>query len=172
MLLEKIKRPISQSNYINIIKANFEEVIYSKNHLNKDLIKINFKNVDRLESASKPIKIKPLVSYIININLSTSNTIISVTDKKGNLKGYYTSGTLGFRGSQKTKKYTLITLLKNFLYNFNYINNKSVVVNFKGIVKDQKLFIKKLKEKVSIKAIIYNNSLPHNGCRPKKIRRK
>ena len=32
--------------------------------------------------------------------------------------------------------------------------------------------IKKLKEKLFIKAIIYNNLLPHNGCRPKKIRRK
>ena len=172
MLLEQIKRPVNQSSYLDVIKANSEKMVYSRNHLNKDVIKVNFKDADKLESNSKPIKIKPLVSYIININLSTSNTIISITDKKGNLKGYYTSGTLGFKGSQKTKKYTLITLLKNFLYNFNYINNKSVVINFRGIVKDQKLFIKKLKEKVSIKAIIYNNSLPHNGCRPKKIRRK
>ena len=172
MLLKKIKRPINHSNIIGVMEANSEEVIYSNSHLNRNLIKVDFKDANKSEFLSKNVKVKPLVSYIININLSTSNTIISITDKQGNLKGYYTSGTLGFKGSQKTKKYTLITILKNFLYNFNYINNKSVIINFKGVIKDQKLFIKKLKEKVSIKAITYKNSLPHNGCRPKKIRRK
>lgn len=114
---------------------------------------------------------KPLISYIININVSNSNTIISINDKNGKLKGYLTSGILGFKGSQKTKKYTLISILKNFNYKFNFLNNKSVLINFKGITKDQKLFIKKLKEKVSIKAIIYTNLLPHNGCRPKKMKK-
>ena len=114
---------------------------------------------------------KPLISYVININVSNSNTVISINGKNGELKGYLTAGTLGFKGSQKTKKYTLISILKNFSYKFNFLNNKSVLINFKGITKDQKLFIKKLKEKVSIKAIIYTNLLPHNGCRPKKIKK-
>jgi len=173
MLLKKIKRPIDHSNSITNIKANSKKIIYLKNQLNKNLIKIDFKkDFNQSKSCYTPIKIKPLVSYIININLSRSNIILSITDKQGDLKGYYTSGILGFKGSQKTKKYTLITLLKNFLYNFNYVTNKSVIINFKGVIKDQKLFIKKLKEKVFIKAITYNNLLPHNGCRPKKIRRK
>ena len=114
---------------------------------------------------------KPLISYIININISNNNTIISINDKNGKLKGYLTAGNLGFKGSQKTKKYTLISILKNFNYKYNFLNNKSVLINFKGITKDQKLFIKKLKEKVSIKAIIYTNLLPHNGCRAKKLKK-
>ena len=133
------------------------------------LLRVGYKSIKPDENTRKT---KPLISYIININISNSNTIISIVDKNGEMKGYYTSGTLGFKGSQKTKKYTIITLLKNFIYNFNFLNNKSVLINFKGITKDQKLFVKKLKEKVSIRAINYNNLLPHNGCRPKKIRRK
>lgn len=133
------------------------------------LLRVGYKLMKQDENTKKS---KPLVSYVININISNSNTIISIADKNGDMKGYYTSGTLGFKGSQKTKKYTIITLLKNFIYNFNFLNNKSVLINFKGITKDQKIFVRKLKEKVSIKAINYDNLLPHNGCRPKKIRRK
>jgi len=114
---------------------------------------------------------KPLISYIINVNASNSNTTITITEKNGGLKGYFTAGVLGFKGSQKTKKYTLITILKQFSYKFNFLNNKTVLLKFKGITKDQKLFVRKLKEKVSIKSIHYNNLLPHNGCRPKKLKR-
>ena len=151
---------IDITEFINLKKNIKSLKIYYNTKLNST---INY---------NKSEKNKPLISYIININISKSNTIISVVNKKGDLKGYYTAGTLGFKGSQKVKKYTIITILKNFLYNFNFINNKSVLINFKGITRDQNLFIKKLKEKVSIKAIHYNNLIPHNGCRPKKLRRK
>jgi len=174
MLLKNVKAPAEVSNRLNEKKSRLETTFYIKKLQNNNILKINFKYInDSISNLSNAdTKIKPLISYIINVNLSKSNTIISILDKGGNLKGYYTSGILGFKGSQKTKKYTIITMLKNFLYNFNFINNKSVLVNFKGVTKDQNLFIKKLKEKVSIKAINYDNLLPHNGCRPKKIKRK
>jgi small subunit ribosomal protein S11 len=174
MLLKNVKAPAEVSNRLNEKKSRLETTFYVKKLQNNNILKINFKyiNDSTFNLSNTDTKIKPLISYIINVNLSKSNTIISILDKEGNLKGYYTSGVLGFKGSQKTKKYTIITMLKNFLYNFNFINNKSVLVNFKGVTKDQNLFIKKLKEKVSIKAINYDNLLPHNGCRPKKIRRK
>jgi len=174
MLLKNVKAPVEVSNRLNEKKSRLETTFYVKKLQNNNILKINFKYInDSMSNLSDTdTKMKPLISYVINVNLSNSNTIISILDKRGNLKGYYTSGILGFKGSQKTKKYTIITMLKNFLYNFNFINNKSVLVNFKGVTKDQNLFIKKLKEKVSIKAINYDNLLPHNGCRPKKIRRK
>jgi ribosomal protein S11 len=117
-------------------------------------------------------KIKPLIFYTINIYLSSSNINFNITDRTGNLKLYYTAGLLGFKGSQKTKKFTLISILKKILSRITFLKNKSVLLRFKGIKNNQKLIIKKLKEKVLIKAIIYHNLLPHNGCRPKKIRRK
>jgi len=134
----------------------------------QNLFNINYVNLTKKDTSSED---KPLISYVININVSNSNITMSINDKNGKLKGYFTAGTLGFKGSQKTKKYTLITILKNFNYKFNFLNNKSVLINFKGVTKDQKLFIKKLKEKVSVKAINYTNLLPHNGCRPRKMKR-
>ena len=109
---------------------------------------------------------------VFGINFPNKIGLAAGFDKNGNLISYYTASKLGFKGSQKTKKYTLITILKNFIYNLNYLNNTTVIVKFKGITRNQNLIVKKLKEKLFIKAIIYNNLLPHNGCRPKKIRRK
>ena len=100
-------------------------------NLKKDMKSLDIYYNTKLDSRisyNKSEKNKPLISYIININISKSNTIISIVNKKGDLKGYYTAGTLGFKGSQKVKKYTIITILKNFLYNFNFINNKSVLI--------------------------------------------
>jgi len=164
------KTSLPKEDYNKEITSNLKLLADFDKLTSSRLLKINYKSP--VKSISSIKKSKPLVSYVININISKSNTVISVTDKNGNLKGYYTSGIFGFKGSQKTKKYTLITLLKNFIYNFNFLNNKSVIINFKGITRDQKLFIKKLKEKVTIALINYNNLLPHNGCRPRKMRRK
>lgn len=150
-----------------IKKPNNKSRVYKLDKI-QNLFDINYVKLTKDNTSSED---KPLISYIININVSNSNIAMSINDKNGKLKGYFTAGTLGFKGSQKTKKYTLITILKNFNYKFNFLNNKSVLVNFKGVTKDQKLFIKKLKEKVSIKAINYTNLLPHNGCRPRKIKK-
>ena len=150
-----------------IKKPNNKSTVYKLDKI-QNLFNINYVKLTKDNTSSED---KPLISYIININVSNSNIAMSINDKNGKLKGYFTAGTLGFKGSQKTKKYTLITILKNFNYKFNFLNNKSVLVNFKGVTKDQKLFIKKLKEKVSIKAINYTNLLPHNGCRPRKIKK-
>ena len=157
---------------ININKRYKKSSLDENNSLKCEKVILSESLLQSNNQLPESIDQRSLIVYVINITLSESNILISITDKNGNLLDYCTSGELGFLGSQKTKKYTLITMLKKFLYNYNYINNKSVLINFKGISKNQKLIIKKLKEKVSIKMIRYNNLLPHNGCRPKKKRRK
>jgi len=52
------------------------------------------------------LNVKPLTTYILNIHVSNSNIILSVTDKNGNLISYYTAGKLGFKGSQNKKIYS------------------------------------------------------------------
>ena len=177
MLITKLKQ-IKLKNEKFLINKNLLELkqIFNSNELTtKNALKPNHFELEYKKNTQYTLinsNIKPLTSYILNIHVSHSNIILSVTDKNGNVISYYTAGKLGFKGSQKTKKYTLITILKNFIYNLNYLNSTTIIVKFKGISRDQNLIIKKLKEKLFIKAIVYNNLLPHNGCRPKKIRRK
>ena len=116
--------------------------------------------------------IPSLITYVLTIHMSKSNIMLNVTNKEGSILIHSTSGKQGIKGSQKTKKFSLISILKDLLYKFNFLKNKSIVLKFKGFKYNQKLIIKKLKEKFHIKSIIYENLVPHNGCRPKKIRRK
>ena len=79
---------------------------------------------------------------------------------------------MGFKGSQKTKKFALISILKLIVRTFHLYTRKSVSVQFKGLKRYQRLIIKKLKEKFFINSVKHIYLHPHNGCRPRKIRRK
>ena len=148
----------------------FNKLNYKINEKKLSLIEIitNKKSYNKAPNVNK----KSLIKYILNINLSNSNSIFSVTDKNGNFKANYTAGLLGYKGSQKNKKYTIINILKNIIYNFKFLKKKSIIIKYKGIKRHQKLITKKLKEYLIIKAISYNNVIPHNGCRPRKKQRK
>lgn len=139
--------------------------------ISKKSIEIVYKDSDNC-LINPYLKLPRLITYILTIHMSKSNIVLNVKNKEGEVLIYNTSGKLGFRGSQKTKKFSLISMLKNLLYKFNFLKNKSIVLRFKGFKYNQKLIIKKIKEKFDIKSIIYDNLIPHNGCRPKKLRRK
>ena len=66
----------------------------------------------------------------------------------------------------------MITILKKLIYNYPFLKNKPIAVKLKGLKYNNKLILKKFNEKFLLKAIMYQNSIPHNGCRPRKIKRK
>ena len=140
---------------INTLKENKFNIKYLK--------KTRKKFIKKKDSSSSA-----LISYIIIVNVSKRNSSILITDRTGKKKSFYTSNNLGFT---KTQKHTMIAMLRKMVYNYKYLNNKNSIVIFKGLRRYHKLIIAKLKKKLNVKAIIYNKSLPHNGCRPKKIRR-
>ena len=160
MLLFEINK-ITESSSDNVTKK-----LTNLNTLKKDNFKLDYL-IKKLKNSNKNSLI-PLTSYIIHINLSNSTSSIVITNRVGDIKAYCTSGLLGF---SKTQKYTIISLLKKVVYSYNFLNNTTSIVIFKGLKRYNRLIIARLKKKLHIKAIIYDNLLPHNGCRPKKIRR-
>ena len=66
----------------------------------------------------------------------------------------------------------MISILKKIIYGYPLLKNKPIAIKLKGLKYNNKLILKKFSENCLLKAIIYENSIPHNGCRPKKIRRK
>ena len=114
-----------------------------------------------------------LIYYIINIDFSNTNTIITIIDIKGNLKYYCTSGLFKLIGKQKKRQPTaIILLLKNMLTHVKFLSNKPVALHFKNIpLKYEFLIIKFLKENMFLKTVRSYNLQPCNGCRPKKIKR-
>jgi ribosomal protein S11 len=114
------------------------------------------------------------ILYIIHVSVLKKNTTIKLTDTKGQLKLFCSaSSSLKLSGKQKRMQpKVLINLLKHFLGKAYFLNNKLVALHSNHINKSLlRLVIQGLKKKIDIKTINYSNFFPHNGCRPKKIKR-
>jgi ribosomal protein S11 len=156
----------------NIIEKDKNSILtlFNKTFLKKH----HFSNCIKKGNSIQPIL------YIINISILKKNTTIQVMNTKGQLKLFCSaSSSLKLSGKQKVMQpKVLITLLKHFLNralflkNKNYNENKLIALHTKYLSrKFLKLVVRRLKKQVTIKTINYSNFFPHNGCRPKKLRR-
>jgi ribosomal protein S11 len=174
---------IQNNKKINI--ANFNQILKIKILIEKLKNKILFlehvKDNRKLKSLKLFLSKKNqdldiqgnLIKYIIGISLLKTNTFIYVTDIKGQLKFSCSAGLINLSGKQKIKKpLVLINLLKLISTKINFISTKPValhLINFNKYYEQFALNI--LKIKFFIKIIRNYNIQPHNGCRPKKLKR-
>ena len=114
-----------------------------------------------------------LISYIIHINFSESNTILNVTDIEGLSKIMLSSGSVGLKGKQKKFQPTaVVKLLKVMFSRVKFIGENPVAIHFSNARRYHILLaIKLLKKKVFIRTIRNYNLKAYNGCRPRKMRR-
>lgn len=156
--------------------------ILSFNLIEKDKDAIQFLNKKILKKHShffklilkKKSQIIQPISHVIHISILKKNTTIRVTDTKGQLKLFCSASfSLKLSGKQKTMQpKVLISLIKHFLGKAYFLRNKLTALHVKYISKNLlRLVIQRLKKKIEIKTINYSNFFPHNGCRPKKIKR-
>jgi len=114
-----------------------------------------------------------LISYIININLSLTNTLINVNDIKGNPKFFYSAGMFNLQKTQKVRQpKAIIIILKALLVKIKAFRTKPVALHFNNLFFNHQSYIyKKLNQKIFIKLVTSYNYHPHNGCRLKKKKR-
>nr|YP_009485498.1 ribosomal protein S11 [Melosira undulata]AVR57562.1 ribosomal protein S11 [Melosira undulata] len=113
-----------------------------------------------------------LIDLFLKINLLKSNTFINLTNFSGQSIIILNSGLLKFKGSQKTKKLALNSLIKKL--NFYFINFKTnyLILQFKGLKINKNFIFNKLKQFILLKGIFNLNLQPFNGCKPKKLKKK
>lgn len=114
-----------------------------------------------------------LISYVIRIQLSPTNTLININNIKGNPKLFYSAGMFNLRKKQKTKQpKAIITILRTLLLKSKIMKTKPVALHFNNLFPNHQSYIfKKLKQKIFIKLIMLYNYYPHNGCRARKKKR-
>lgn len=109
----------------------------------------------------------------MHIQATFNNTIVSFTDKKGNVISSSSSGAAGFRGSKKGTAYAAqVAAEKAADIAKNQYGMKSVDVLVKGVGLGRDAAIRAVSTfDISIESIKEATGVPHGGVRPRKVRR-
>ncbi len=127
----------------------------------------------KAKTTSKAKKAKKNISVgMAHIHSSFNNTIVSITDEKGNVIAWSSAGTLGFKGSRKNTPFAAGETSLDAARKAMEHGVKSVAVEIRGPGAGRETAIRSLAtaglEILSIKDV---TPIPHNGCRPPKRRR-
>jgi small subunit ribosomal protein S11 len=113
-----------------------------------------------------------LTDGVVHIKSTFNNTIITVTDKKGNVISWASSGTVGFKGSRKGTPFAAQSAAENVGKEVKTMGLRNIDIMVKGPGGGRESAIRSLQAQgFQIKTIKDVTPIPHNGCRPKKRRR-
>ena len=120
-----------------------------------------------------PKKIKRKVPKgIVHIQATFNNTIITITNLKGDVISWSSAGTCGFKGARKSTPFAAKTAAEAAAKGSLDQGMRQARVLVKGPGAGRETAIRGLQEAgLSIILIRDITSIPHNGCRPPKKRR-
>ncbi len=106
------------------------------------------------------------------IQSTYNNTLVTVCDLQGNLLAWSSSGSLGFKGPKKATPYAASKIVETLVEKMKKIGLKEVDVFVKGIGSGREAAVRALASHgLIINTIKDITPIPHNGCRPRKVRR-
>lgn len=109
---------------------------------------------------------------IAHIRSTFNNTIVTITDTKGNALSWASAGGLGFRGSRKSTPFAAQMAAETAAKAAMEHGLKMVEVFVKGPGSGREAAIRSLQAAGLEVAMIKDvTPIPHNGCRPPKRRR-
>ncbi|MGZ8225120.1 MAG: 30S ribosomal protein S11 [Methylococcaceae bacterium] len=121
--------------------------------------------------ARKRIK-KEVADGIVHVHASFNNTIITITDRKGNALSWATSGGSGFRGSRKSTPFAAQVAAEKAGMVAQEYGMKNLDVMIKGPGPGRESAVRSLNNLgFKINNIVDVTPIPHNGCRSPKKRR-
>ena len=147
----------------HIIETNQEELIKEQEKIDK--------------TVEKEVKVKSTGTGIqggkIYISSSYNNTILTLTNSKGQVLAWKSAGSVGFKGTKKSTSFAasrVAETIANICKKTGVVDRIEVLVRGIGAGRESavRTLITQGLNVVSIKDV---TPIPHNGCRPKKIRR-
>ncbi len=115
---------------------------------------------------------KNVTTGIVHISSSFNNTVVSVTDMKGNVIGWSSAGKLNFKGSRKSTAYAGQVVCQDACRQAMGHGLKEVEVRVKGPGSGRESAVRAVQAiGLEITTISDVTPIPHNGCRPPKARR-
>jgi small subunit ribosomal protein S11 len=106
------------------------------------------------------------------VKATFNNTIISITDMRGNVVSWGSPGKVGFKGSRKSTPFAAQVAAESAATTAMEMGMRKLDVRVKGAGAGRESAIRALKAAgMDIMSIKDVTGVPHNGCRPKKRRR-
>ncbi|MCE9584485.1 MAG: 30S ribosomal protein S11 [Planctomycetes bacterium] len=131
------------------------------------------KKDEKPAAAPKRRKVKRVVQKAIaHVYASFNNTIITISDPKGETLCWASAGTIGYKGSRKSTPFAAQKAAESAAEKATKFGVKEVDVRVKGPGSGRESAIRALQASgLEVKAIEDCTPLPHNGCRARKKRR-
>lgn len=115
---------------------------------------------------------KNVTTGFVNVLASFNNTIVSITDLKGQVIAWSSAGKCNFRGSRKSTAYAAQVVAQDAARNAMSHGLKDVVIRVSGPGLGRDSAVRALQAiGLEITSIVDVTPIPHNGCRPRKRRR-
>ena len=109
---------------------------------------------------------------VVHIQSTFNNTIVTITDPKGNTVAWSSAGTQGFKGSRKSTPYAAQMAGEDAAKKAMENGMRSVEVYVKGPGSGREAALRALQSAGFQVTLIRDvTPIPHNGCRPPKRRR-
>jgi len=132
---------------------------------------------DEAKGTKKKLKVKKkekknVVNGNVYVNATFNNTIVTITDKQGNVISWSSAGLKGFKGSRKSTPYAAQVAADDAAAKALEHGLKNISVEIKGPGSGRETALRALQARgFKITSIRDASPMPHNGCRPPKRRR-
>lgn len=109
---------------------------------------------------------------VAHVRSTFNNTVVTITDTRGNAVSWATSGTKGFKGSKKSTPFAASMAAEDAGRKAMENGMQSVTVLVNGPGSGREAAVRGLSS-AGLKVTLIRDvtPIPHNGCRPKKRRR-
>ena len=136
------------------------------------LLELDGPDADSKQKVVKAKGSKNVNSGIVHVLATFNNTIVTITDKRGNVIGWSTAGKMGFRGSRKSTAYAAQVVSQDACRQAMGHGLKEADVKVKGPGSGRESAVRAVQGiGIDVRSISDVTPIPHNGCRPKKARR-
>ena len=144
----------------HVIATNQEEAIKEQEKIDKTVGK---------EVKVKSIGVQEGKVYVAS---SYNNTILTLTNSKGQVLAWKSAGAVGFKGTKKSTSFAASKVAETIANTCKKLGIDRIEVLIRGIGAGRESAVRTLvTQGINVVSIKDVTPIPHNGCRPKKIRR-